>query len=1213
MKLEDLNEAQREKIMEFGVNTWFVLDLYKDYKKDPSSVTEKWKDFFKTLDIAGVENEYQERKIPTNGETKTQPVQQQPQPKIYEPSKDEELVLIKGVGARIIENMDNSLSVPTATSFRTIPVKILEENRIIINQFLKANNRGKISYTHIIGWAIVLALKEQPVMNNSFTFKDGQPYLVKKSSINLGLAVDLEKKDGTRTLIVPNIKNAGEMTFGEYFEAYNDIINRSRANKIEVEDFAGTTISLTNPGTLGTVTSAPRLMTGQGAIIATGSIEYPAEFHAMSKSVVTSLGLSKVMNITSTYDHRVIQGAESGLFLKRIHELLLGQDGFYTNILKDFGIPVKPIYWSEDRNQYPTGNTSAVSEIERHAKAIQLINMFRVRGHLLADLDPLEETYKYHPELDSTYYGFTVWDLDREYITDGLAGLRTAKLRDILDILRETYGNKIGVEYRHIQDPEEKEWLQDTMEKVHNRPNYNNEVKRNILRKLIQAEMFEKYIDKKYLGQKRFSLEGSETIIAVLDHIMNLGSEDGVEEFVLGMAHRGRLNVLTNIIGKSLYSIFSEFEGFVDPNSVQGSGDVKYHVGASGEYECLNGKTVKVSVASNPSHLEFVNPVVEGIVRAKQTRLKDEKRNRIIPVLLHGDAAFAGQGIVAETLNLSQLRGYSTGGTIHIVINNQIGFTTSPVDARSTVYATDVAKMVQAPILHVNGDKPEATLWVTEIAYKYRQKFKKDVVIDVYGYRRLGHNETDEPAYTQPLMYKKIRQHPSVVKIYEKKLLDENVFSEGEIKTIEKDVTDKMDFNYEKARADVQKFKTDLPLAVTQEQIDEIRKQEIENITSEEFDEIVKKITEIPSDFTLHPKLKKFIDTRKAILEREELIDWAFAEAITFGSLMNAGISIRLSGQDSARGTFSQRHNVLTDVNNASEINIHRNFQSDSVIIETLDSLLSEAAVLGFEFGYSTSDPLTLVMWEAQFGDFANGAQVIIDNFISSAESKWMLPSDLVLLLPHGQEGQGPEHSSARLERFLELCADNNMFVCNPTTSAQYYHLLRRQALDDVRKPLIVMTPKSLLREKLASSHKDDIIHGYFKHVLDDIEVEPTKVKRLGFTSGKVYYDLLKYRHEKGIDDTALVRIEQYFPFPKNQIAELISKYKNAEKILWIQEESENAGAWNFMSLKLMNLAGGIPVQYVGRKASASTAPGSKALFDESQLKLIKSAFGIDD
>lgn len=1211
MKLEDLNESQREKIMEFGVNTWFVLDLYKDYKEDPKSVTEKWQGFFKTLDVAGLETEYQEKKVSTNGESKAPVQEPKKEVKTPEQGEGEELILIKGVGAKIIENMDSSLTVPTATSLRTIPVKILEENRIIINQFLKANGRGKISFTHLIGWAIVLAMKELPVMNNSFISKNNQPFLVKKEHINLGLAVDIEKKDGSRSLIVPNIKSAESMNFVEFFDAYNDIINKSRENKIEVSDFMGTTVSLTNPGTIGTVTSTPRLMTGQGTIVATGAIEYPAEFHATSKDVITSLGISKVMNITSTYDHRIIQGAESGLFLKRIHELLLGNDGFYTNIFKDIGIPVKPMYWSDDRNHEMSDGVKSINEIERHAKAIQLINMFRVRGHLLANLDPLEETYKYHPELDSTYYGFTVWDFDREFITDGLAGLRTAKLRDILDILHDTYCNKIGVEYRHIQDPDEKDWLQDKMEPVRNMPGYDNEIKRNILRKLIQAEMFEKYIDKKYLGQKRFSLEGSETIIAVLDHLMNLGADDDVVEFMLGMAHRGRLNVLTNIIGKSLYSIFSEFEGYVDLNSVQGSGDVKYHLGASGDYETMNGKSVKVTVASNPSHLEFVNPVVEGVVRAKQTRMKDEKRKKIIPILLHGDAAFAGQGIVAETLNLSQLQGYSTGGTIHIVINNQIGFTTSPVDARSTVYATDVAKMVQAPILHVNGDDPEATLWATQIAFEYRQKFNKDVVIDVYGYRRLGHNETDEPAYTQPIMYRKIRQHPSVVKIYEKKLLDEKVFTDEEIKEIEKEVTDKMDFNYEKAKADMQKFKADIPLAVTQEQIDEIRKLKIKNISNDEFEDIVDKITQIPEEFQLHPKLKKFIDSRRAVLTGDSLVDWAFAEAIAFGSLMKDGVSIRLSGQDSARGTFSHRHNVLTDVNTAYEINLHKSFESGNVAIETLDSLLSEAAVLGFEFGYSTSDPLTLVMWEAQFGDFANGAQVIIDNFISSSESKWSLPSDLVLLLPHGQEGQGPEHSSARLERFLELCAEKNMFVCNPTTSAQYYHLLRRQALDDVRKPLIVMTPKSLLREKLASSSKEEIINGQFEFVIDDVDAEPSKVKRLAFTSGKLFYDLYKYRQEKGLEDTALIRVEQYYPYPVREIKEMLDKYENAQEIMWVQEEPENFGAWNFMSLKLMRQAEGKNVKYIGRRASASTAPGSKAAFDESQLKIMLDTFGI--
>ncbi|MCB0722315.1 MAG: multifunctional oxoglutarate decarboxylase/oxoglutarate dehydrogenase thiamine pyrophosphate-binding subunit/dihydrolipoyllysine-residue succinyltransferase subunit [Ignavibacteriae bacterium] len=1222
MRLEDLTEEQREKISEFGVNTWFVLDLFSDYKKDPSSVSDDWKDFFKDFDSG-------ELGFHTNGGNGKQ-LTLTPSPKpahreeskvvMPKPGEGEEPVLIKGAGARIIDNMTDSLSIPTATTFRELPVKLLEENRIVINNFLKQTGGGKISYTHIIGWAIVKAIETVPNMNNSFTVMEGQPYLVKKHDVNLGLAVDIQKKDGSRSLIVPNIKKANGMNFKEYFDAYNDIIDRSRTGKIEVADFQGTSISLTNPGTIGTSASHPRLMMGQGAIIATGSIDYPPEFRAATKDVLVTLGVSKVMNMTSTYDHRIIQGAESGIFLKRINDLLMGQDDFYDEIFRDLKVNVLPVYWTEDDNAEDFVGINNIKEIEKQAKVIQLINMFRVRGHLQAHLDPLSDEPKYHKELDSSYYGLTIWDFDREFITDGLAGLRTASLRDILDILLETYCGNIGVEFKHIQDPEEKEWLQSKMEPVRNKPILDNRDKKNILYKLMQAENFEKFIDRKYLGHKRFSLEGSETIIAVLDHLLNIGAEAGVEEMVLGMAHRGRLNVLANIIGKSMHAIFSEFEDNVE-QSAQGSGDVKYHLGATGTYETIHDKKINVAVASNPSHLEFVNPVVEGIVRAKQTRQDDVQQDKFVPVLLHGDAAFAGEGIVAETLNLSQLQGYSTGGTVHIVINNQIGFTTAPVDARSTVYATDVAKMVQAPIFHVNGDDPEATMWVTQLAFEFRQKFNKDVVIDVFGYRRLGHNETDEPAYTQPLMYKKIRSMPSVVEKYKAKLLKEQAVTDDEVKAMEHDIDEKMDKDYNLVKnKDAGTFEADAPLAVTQEEIKEKMTAEPTKVSAEELDKVVNALTTVPEGFTIHPKLKKFVESRGSFPQDADFkVDWAFAESLAFGTLMLEGTPIRLSGQDSARGTFSQRHVVLTDANTGAEI-IPLNQLDTPAKIEPLDSLLSEAAVLGFEYGYSTADPITLVMWEAQFGDFANAAQVIIDNFISCSYTKWDLPNNVVMLLPHAQEGQGPEHSSARLERYLALCAEDNMFVTNPTTPAQYFHLLRRRAKAKFPKPLIIMTPKSLLRDKMAVSVAKDFTDGHFHEVLNDerywadgSEKGRENVTRVVLTSGKVYYDLVKYMEKEKIEGVAVLRTEQYYPFPEETLKEMLAGYKNAKDVVWVQEEPENMGAWLFMSHRLPHvLAKGQKLDYVGRKASASPAPGSKRKFDSSQELLMKRAFGVE-
>ena len=1191
MKLEDLTTEQQEKISEFGLNTWYVLELLDEYNSNPDSVSDNWKDLFKNLNLA---SNGKNKKRESNQQQLTSSASNQNIVSMPLPAEGEEAAVIRGVGAKVIENMNSSLSVPTATTFRTIPVKVLEENRRIINEHLKKKNGGKISFTHIIGWAIVKGIDFVPVMNNAFTVINNEPNLIRKKDVNLGLAVDLEKKDGSRSLIVPNIKKANLLNFRKYFEAYNDIINRSRSNKIEVSDFQGTTVTLTNPGTIGTIASTPRLMIGQGAIIATGAIDYPAEYQAVTNEVITGIGLSKVMNITSTYDHRIIQGAESGMFLKRLSDLLRGEDNFYEEIFLDLGIPMSPVKWFVDKREEDSGKINNIEEIERQAKAIQLINMFRVRGHLLANLDPLYLKVQHHPELDPSNYGFTVWDYDRDFITDGLAGLRTASLRKILDILYQTYCDKIGVEYKHIQDPEEKKWLQDKME-----PNRNVQV------------FSEKFIDKKYVGHKRFSLEGSETIIASLDYLLNCAANENVTEIILGMAHRGRLNVLANIIGKSMSAIFSEFEGYIDPVSAQGSGDVKYHLGASGDYTTFNKKKIKVSVASNPSHLEYVNPVVEGIVRAKQSRLKDIGKNQILPVLIHGDAAVAGEGIVAETLNLSQLHGYRTGGTIHIIINNQIGFTTSPIDARSSFYASDVAKMIQAPIFHVNGDDPESTMLVTKLAFEYRMKFNKDVVIDVFGYRRLGHNEADEPAFTQPLMYKTIRSHPSVKEIYKNKLLQEKVISPEGLDEMEKKIFKIMNEGHEK----VQKFKTDIPLAVTKEQIAEVESHQETYVPVDKLNEIVKAITTLPETFSLHPKLRKFIDSRKDFLNPDlnTEVDWAFGEALAFGSLLQEGIPVRLSGQDSSRGTFSQRHIVLTDSETGEEIIPLNNVAPEKAFIEPLDSLLSEAAVLGFEYGYSTADPLTLVVWEAQFGDFANAGQVIIDNFISSSDTKWGLPNNLVMMLPHAQEGQGPEHSSARLERFLTLCADDNMIICNPTNSEQYFHLLRRQARQKSKKPLVILTPKSLLRMPEAKSVKDEFSFGKFNEIIDDNVTDKSKVKLLILTSGKVYYDLMKYRNDNKISDAVIVRVEQYYPYKSDMMKEILSSYKNANDVVWVQEEPENMGAWNFMALRLRkDISEWQKLYYVCRQESASPAAGSMSKHIETQNELIRRSFSKD-
>ncbi len=1206
MKSSDLTKEQKEELEKFGANTWFVEYLHKQFEENPDELPVQWQNFFGKVTA----------KEKRNGNSTAHPGSAlsafDKAIKFPTPDENDEVKVIAGSAEKILDNMSASLSIPVATSQRTIPVKLLEENRKLINQHLRKKNLGKVSFTHLIAWAIVRAIDSIPAMNNAFTIQDGKPKIIKRPDVNLGLAIDIEKKDGSRSLIVPNIKNANQSNFREFWQAYDDLVARSRKGQIDPSEFAGTTVTLTNPGTIGTISSVPRLMIGQGTIVATGAIQYPAEYQAMSQSTISTLGISKVMNITSTYDHRIIQGAESGLFLKEIHEILLGEKKFYEDIFGALNIPLQPLAWKTDYQPGAFNGHGSTEEIEKQGRILQLINLYRVRGHLVANLDPLGSQTPYHPELDPATYKLTIWDLDREFITGRFCGLKTATLRHILEILQETYCRKIGAEYMHIQNPAEKVWLQSKMEPIRNVPDFDENIKKIILDKLIIAETFEHFIHTKFIGHKRFSLEGSETLVPVLDTLLNDAHEGGIQEVVLGMAHRGRLNVLANIIGKSYDSIFSEFEDIQDPNSIEGSGDVKYHLGASGKYKTRDGGSIVVSVASNPSHLEWVNPVVEGIVRAKQTRSGDQKSHKkTMSLLIHGDAAFAGQGVVAETLNLSQLSGYRTGGTIHIIINNQIGFTTTPEDARSSVYATDVAKMIQAPIFHVNGDDPEAALWVVKLAFEYRQIFKKDVVIDLFGYRKHGHNEGDEPGFTQPLLYEKIKNQPSVKEIYSQKLLETKVLTSDEINSMNDEIYKVLSQAFDKIRRRSTEFNTDVPLAISKEKIESVTPDKNTGITEDELKTLVGAITKLPKDFTIHPKLKKFLERRRDLVTGEIEADWAFAESLAFGSLLYEGTPVRLSGQDSVRGTFSQRHLALTDIHTGNEY-IPLNYINESQAkIEALDSLLSEASVLGFEYGYSTADPLALVMWEAQFGDFANSAQVIIDNFIVASFEKWQLPNSIVMLLPHGYEGQGPEHSSARLERFLTLCAQDNIHVCNLTTPAQYFHLLRRHLKAAIRKPLIIMTPKSLLRHPEAKSPKEAFTSGSFREVIDDSTVEnKDKIEKIILTSGKVYYDLINYRKENKIGNAAIVRIEQYYPYRKDMVQDIIDSYTNTKKIVWVQEEPKNMGAWFFLAQRVIDqLKEGQKLMYAGRPEAASPAAGSGKISRQQQKNLVEDAF----
>jgi multifunctional 2-oxoglutarate metabolism enzyme len=1119
-----------------------------------------------------------------------------------------ERVAMRGPALRIAENMEASLAVPTATSQRQIPLKLLDENRRLINQHLKASGR-KVSYTHLIARAIVKALDTYPQLNDSFEAADGASYRVRHSEVNLGVAVDVTKRDGSRTLLVPNIKGANRMTFNDLLAAYDDVVRRAREGKLQIPDFQATTISLTNPGTIGTTASNPRLMSGQGVIIATGAIEYPPEYQAMSPETLSRLGISKVMVITSTYDHRIAQGAESGAFLALIDDLLRGKHDFYDEIFADLAIPFRPYRWAIDANPAILGEDRRRDETQKQARALELINAYRVRGHLVADIDPLGwKEVQYHKELDIETYGLTIWDLDRQFITGGLAGEETAPLREIVDRLRRYYCGKVGVEYRNIQGPEEKEWIRARVESEP--PQVPVEIKKRMLWKLISAESFERFLGTKYLGQKRFSIEGNETVIALLDQLIDGAAARGVNDITIGMAHRGRLNVIANVIGKFCERIFTSFEGSIHPRFPHDQGDVKYHQGAAGVRETDDGLEVQLAVASNPSHLEFVDPVVEGLVRAKQDR--DAVRESKLAVLLHGDAAFAGEGVVAETLNMSQLPGYTTEGTIHIITNNQLGFTTPPEEGRSSTYCTDIAKMIQVPIFHINSDDVEAAYNALQIALDYRKYFRKDVVLDVIGFRRLGHNEGDEPTYTQPVMYQRIKEHPGVRELYARRLISEGVMTKQEIEQLIEERIRRYENAQLGAKEIVAKQGKEIALTAPAPEPESLEATDT-SVGQDELQKIVQTITTVPRGFNLNPKIVGLLARRAKMVDGHAPVDWGTAEALAFGSLAIEGVSVRLSGQDTVRGTFSHRHAAFADTQTGEEWTPLTTLAPEKAKFQIYDSPLSEAGALGFEYGYSVTAPGALVLWEAQFGDFVNAAQVIIDQFISSAEEKWNQTSRITLLLPHGYEGQGPEHSSARFERFLQLCAEQNMQVAYPTTAAQYFHLLRRQARQQASKPLIVITPKSLLRLPEAAASIDEFTSGGFLPVIGDREANAANVRRLLLCSGKVYYDLVAERKKLGDESTAIARVEQFYPFPKNFIADELKKFAAASDIVWVQEEPENMGGWFFMQPRLLKMLGdNQQLRYAGRAASASPATGSHTIHQMEQRQLVKAAFSSD-
>ncbi|MEJ9079062.1 multifunctional oxoglutarate decarboxylase/oxoglutarate dehydrogenase thiamine pyrophosphate-binding subunit/dihydrolipoyllysine-residue succinyltransferase subunit [Gordonia malaquae] len=1232
---------------DFGQNEWLVEEMYQRFLTNPDSVDPSWHDLLKnyspsngaapaaaapkapaapaaapaapaapvppkqpvTLDAEPERTAAPARPAPAReaAATKAASGTSRAASTAKPASNDatDEAKILRGPAAAIVRNMTSSLTIPTATSVRAVPAKAMIDNRIVVNNHLARTRGGKISFTHILGYAIVQAIKAFPNMNNHFEEIDGKPNVVTPAHTNLGLAIDLPGKNGQRTLVVAAIKECDTMDFAQFVAAYEDIVRRARDGKLGAADFAGVTVSLTNPGTIGTVHSVPRLMPGQGAIIGAGAMEYPAEFQGSSEEQLATMGVGKLMTLTSTYDHRIIQGAESGDFLRTIHNLLI-DDAFYDEIFTSLHIPYEPIRWRRD---LPAGL------VDKNTRVLELIAAYRSRGHLMADTDPLamdSDARAAHPDLDVLTYNLTLWDLDRSFTVGGFHGQDTMKLRDVLSILRDAYCRHVGVEYTHILDPEQQRWLQERVEIKHVKPPVAEQ--KYILSKLNAAEAFETFLATKYVGQKRFSLEGAETVIPMMDAVIDRSADHNVQEVVIGMPHRGRLNVLANIVGKPYSKIFTEFEGNLGEAQSHGSGDVKYHLGAEGKYYQMFGDNeINVSLTANPSHLEAVDPVLEGIVRAKQDLLGEDHNFAILPLMLHGDAAFAGQGVVPETLNMSMLNGYRTGGTVHIVVNNQVGFTTAPEYSRSTQYCTDVAKMIGAPVFHVNGDDPEACVWAAKLAVDYREAFNRDVVIDLVCYRRRGHNEGDDPSMTQPAMYDVIDNIRGVRKSYTEALIGRGDISTKEAEDALRDYQGQLERVFVEVK-ELERFTPEASPSVEGDQ--KLRTKLVTSVPQERLQQIGDAFVNLPEDFTPHPRVKPVIKRRHEMPTKGD-VDWSFAELMAFGSLVQEGTTVRLSGQDSRRGTFTQRHSVLIDRDNGSEYTPLNHLGVDGPgRFLVYDSPLSEYAVLGFEYGYAVANPDALVLWEAQFGDFVNGAQSIIDEFISSGEAKWGQRSDVVLLLPHGHEGQGPDHTSGRIERFLQLCAEGSMTVALPSTPASYFHLLRRHVHDGISRPLVVFTPKSMLRNKAAVSPIEDFTDGKFQSVIDDPRFaknggDRSKVRRVQLVSGKLYYELAARAEKDGRDDVAIVRVEQLYPVPHRRLARTLEQYPNANDFVWVQEEPANQGPWPFLGLWLPELLPELlsGLRRISRRPMSAPSSGSSKVHAVEQAEIIDKAF----
>ena len=1230
----------------FGTNEWIVEDMREAYLADPASVTQSWREFFSEnpqylagqspampskplsasvgVQIPGATTASASRRpVLASEDVSRSDLPPAPTAQFKSPTSPyaynqahsdagetsngvvESVDTLKGASARTAKNMEASLQIPTATSARAIPAKVLIENRLLINTHLASTRGGKVSFTHLIAWALVESLAEMPEMNVAYTLDEkGKPALHNPAHVNLGLAIDVPSANGERRLLVPSVKNADTLDLASFIDAYDALVVKARKGQLTVDDFKDTTATLTNPGMIGTLNSVPRLMPGQGLIMGVGAMTYPAAFAGASPETLARQAVGKVLTLSNTYDHRVIQGAQSGELLRLMERKLMGLDGFWNRSFKALRIPHEPVHWDQDVTYDP------LADAGKPARVAELIHAFRQRGHLAADTDPLAYRLRRHPDLNFSSYGLSLWDLDRVFPTGGLGGKDRATLREILQMLRDAYSRYVGVEYMHIQDPAQRRWWQERMEGV--TPSIDTAERRRILTKLMQAEAFEVFLQTKYVGQKRFSLEGGESLIVLLDRLIDDAAHDGIEEAAIGMAHRGRLNVLTNIAGKSYGQVFDEFDGNYLTNG-QGSGDVKYHLGTTGTFTGTDDVTTKVSLAANPSHLETVDGVLEGIVRAKLDRSGSgaDGSYNVLPILVHGDAAFAGQGVVYEVLNMSQLPGYHTGGTIHVIVNNQIGFTTGNALGRSTTYPSDLAKGLQVPIFHVNGDAPESVARVARWAWEYRQEFHKDVIIDLVCYRRRGHNEGDDPSMTQPVMYNLIDRKPSTFSVYTTNLVGRGDLTEEQCEQLLDAYRDNLEHILNEARAG--HLNADTP-AYSGPKAGETSHSQPTAVAREVIERIGDAQVSVPEGFQVHSKLMNLLRKRQS-MSRQGGIDWGFGELLAFGSLLMEGVPVHMTGEDVRRATFAQRHAVMHDQRNGSEWTPLDYLTPNQAKLSIVDSLLSEYGAMAFEYGYSVERSEGLNIWEGQFGDFANGAQTVIDEYVSSAEQKWGQHSGLVLLLPHGLEGQGPDHSSARIERYLQLCAQDNMRVVQPSTPANHFHTLRDQARREPHRPLILISPKQMLRLKAAVSPVEDFISGGMQTVIGENDPEvlaaaaANKVDRVLLCSGRIYWDLLAHRQHAEDKHTAIVRLEQLYPLDEPALLEALAPFAGAE-LVWVQDEPRNQGAWPWLALHLPDsiTAGRLP-RVVARPEAAAPAVGTSAAHVAQQKLLLDEAF----